>query len=41
MLELVDFRSPQLGTIDYAAGLRLQQRLVVLRKAGRVGDIIE
>jgi hypothetical protein len=29
----------QLDTIDYAAGLRLQQRLVVLRKAGRVGDM--
>jgi lipoyl(octanoyl) transferase len=29
----------QLGTIDYASGLRLQQRLVELRKEGRIGDI--
>jgi lipoyl(octanoyl) transferase len=30
----------QLGTLDYATGLRLQQRLVELRKEGRVGDVL-
>ena len=30
----------QLGTIDYQTGLRLQQKLVDLRKAGRVGDVL-
>jgi lipoyl(octanoyl) transferase len=30
----------QLGTIDYATGLRLQQRLVELRKDGRIGDVL-
>ncbi|MGA2697680.1 MAG: lipoyl(octanoyl) transferase LipB [Terriglobales bacterium] len=30
----------QLGTIDYAGGLRLQQRLVELRKEGRIGDVL-
>jgi lipoyl(octanoyl) transferase len=30
----------QLGTISYADGLRLQQRLVELRKAGRIGDVL-
>ena len=30
----------QLGTVDYATGLRLQQRLVELRKEGRIGDVI-
>lgn len=30
----------QLGTIDYATGLRLQQRLVEMRKARRVGDVL-
>jgi len=30
----------QLGTIDYAAGLRLQQRLVELRKLKQVGDVL-
>jgi lipoyl(octanoyl) transferase len=30
----------QLGTIDYATGLRLQQRLVELRKGGRIGDVL-
>src|SRR6185295_9736775 len=30
----------QLGTIDYATGLRLQQRLVELRKEGRIGDVV-
>jgi lipoyl(octanoyl) transferase len=30
----------QIGTIDYATGLRLQQRLVELRKNGRIGDVI-
>src|SRR2546430_9730630 len=30
----------QLGTIDYATGLCLQQRLVELRKEGRIGDVL-
>jgi lipoyl(octanoyl) transferase len=30
----------QLGTIDYAAGLSLQRRLVELRKEGRIGDVL-
>ena len=30
----------QLGTIDYATGLRLQQRLVELRKDGRIADVV-
>jgi lipoyl(octanoyl) transferase len=30
----------QLGTVDYAAGLRLQERLVALRKEGRIGDVL-
>ncbi len=30
----------QLGTLDYATGLRLQQKLVQLRKDGRVGDVL-
>ncbi len=30
----------QLGLIDYATGLRLQQRLVDLRKEGRIGDVL-
>jgi lipoyl(octanoyl) transferase len=30
----------QLGTIDYATGLRLQRRLVELRKDGRIGDVL-
>ena len=30
----------QLGTIDYATGLRLQQKLVDLRKQGRIGDVL-
>jgi lipoyl(octanoyl) transferase len=30
----------QLGTVDYATGLRLQQSLVDLRKAGQVGDLL-
>lgn len=29
-----------LGRIDYAAGLRVQQELVELRKAGRIGDVL-
>src|ERR1700678_1380736 len=29
-----------LGTVDYATGLRLQQRLVDLRKGGRIGDVV-
>jgi len=28
----------QLGTVDYATGLRLQEKLVELRQAGRIGD---
>src|SRR5689334_19597187 len=30
----------QLGTVDYTTGLRLQQRLVELRKEGRIGDVL-
>ena len=30
----------QLGTIDYATGLRLQKKLVELRKDGRIGDVL-
>jgi lipoyl(octanoyl) transferase len=30
----------QLGIIDYATGLRLQQKLVELRKEGRIGDVL-
>jgi lipoyl(octanoyl) transferase len=30
----------QLGTIDYATGLRLQQKLVDLRKQSRIGDAL-
>lgn len=30
----------QLGTIDYATGLRLQEKLIALRKEGRIGDVI-
>jgi lipoyl(octanoyl) transferase len=30
----------QLGIVDYATGLRLQQRLVELRKEGRIGDVL-
>jgi lipoyl(octanoyl) transferase len=30
----------QLSTIDYATALRLQQRLVNLRKEGRIGDVL-
>ena len=30
----------QLGLIDYATGLRLQQRLVETRKEGRIGDVL-
>ena len=30
----------QLGTIDYTTGLRLQQKLVDLRKEGRIGDVL-
>jgi lipoyl(octanoyl) transferase len=30
----------QLGTMDYATGLRLQQRLVELRQQGRIGDVL-
>jgi lipoyl(octanoyl) transferase len=30
----------QLGTIDYATGLRLQQRLVALRKEEKIGDVL-
>jgi lipoyl(octanoyl) transferase len=30
----------QLGRVDYAQGLRLQQKLVDLRKAGQIGDVL-
>lgn len=30
----------QLGRLDYAAGLRVQQKLVELRKAGEIGDVL-
>ena len=30
----------QLGALDYSTGLRLQERLVALRKEGRVGDVL-
>jgi lipoyl(octanoyl) transferase len=30
----------QLGTVDYASGLRLQEKLVALRKDGRIGDVV-
>jgi lipoyl(octanoyl) transferase len=30
----------KLGQLDYAAGLRLQQKLVDLRKAARIGDVL-
>jgi lipoyl(octanoyl) transferase len=30
----------QLGTVDYATGLRLQEKLVALRKEGRIGDAL-
>ncbi len=30
----------QLGTLDYATGLRLQEKLVALRKEGRIGDVL-
>jgi lipoyl(octanoyl) transferase len=30
----------QLGTVDYAAGLRLQQQLVTLRKEETIGDLL-
>jgi lipoyl(octanoyl) transferase len=30
----------QLGTIDYATGLRLQEKLVAMRKDGRIGDAL-
>src|SRR6202142_1743835 len=30
----------QLGTLDYATGLRLQQELVALRKEQKIGDVL-
>jgi lipoyl(octanoyl) transferase len=30
----------QLGTLDYATALRLQEKLVALRKEGRIGDVL-
>jgi lipoyl(octanoyl) transferase len=30
----------QLGALDYATGLRLQERLIALRKDGRIGDVL-
>jgi lipoyl(octanoyl) transferase len=39
-LEITLISVIQLGTVDYATGLRLQQKLVELRKAGRAGDVL-
>ena len=30
----------QLGTLDYTTGLRVQEKLVALRKEGRIGDVL-
>ena len=30
----------QCGTLDYSTGLKLQEKLVELRKAGRIGDVL-
>jgi lipoyl(octanoyl) transferase len=30
----------QLGSPDYSTGLRLQEKLVILRKDGRIGDTL-
>jgi lipoyl(octanoyl) transferase len=30
----------QLGRIDYATGLRLQEKLIAMRKDGRIGDVL-
>jgi len=30
----------QLGTVDYATGLRLQEQLIALRKEGKIGDVL-
>jgi len=30
----------QLGTVDYAIGLRLQQQLIALRKEAKIGDVV-
>ena len=30
----------QLGTVDYATGVKLQQQLVALRKEGNIGDVL-
>jgi lipoyl(octanoyl) transferase len=30
----------QLGTVDYATGLRIQQQLVALRKGDKIGDVL-
>src|SRR5689334_21882825 len=30
----------QLGTLDYSTALRLQQKLVDLRKQGQIGDVL-
>ncbi|HET9306432.1 MAG TPA: lipoyl(octanoyl) transferase LipB [Candidatus Sulfotelmatobacter sp.] len=30
----------QLGTVDYATGLRLQQQLIALRKENKIGDVL-
>src|ERR1700734_4313561 len=30
----------QLGTVDYATGVRLQQQLVALRKEEKIGDVL-
>src|SRR6267143_1434493 len=30
----------QLGQVDYGEGIRLQQKLIDLRKAGQIGDVL-
>src|SRR3954453_24011886 len=30
----------QLGTLDYATGLRLQQQMIALRKEEKIGDVL-
>ena len=39
-LETAVISAVQLGRLDYAAGLRLQQKLVEARKAGQIGDVL-
>ena len=40
MADLTLISLVQLGTVDYATGLRLQQQLVALRKEDKIGDIL-